>query len=464
MTNSSCGGRNKESLKRELRKLVDLVVDEDDYSIEILDEIARSATAIKELTSNHNITQKNCHSITQKNCHNITQKNCASEKKDVVAVPEYFCCPISSELMADPVLLVTGQTYDRAYIQEWLDADNKTCPATQQVLSHTDLTPNDLVRTMIEKWCLSQSLQPPANSVAEGDNEITTQQAKYLRILVHKLSGNCKTQQRDASRELRVLSRKKPSHRIFLGNPKTLAALIFLLGSPDQETQEHAVTILLNLSIHEQNKVFLAECGGIQPIVDVLQNGMSMASKENAAAALFSLSSVYENKVKIGLQPNAIPSLVMLLREGNPRGLKDGASAIFSLCIHEENKSKCVEAGLVPLLLNFMKKEGEEMMRDEWLALLAIVSSDEGAAEAIADGGGLSVLMDVITGENESPRNKENAIGILVGLCARDSANLKEVKRGGYMELVDVSLNGTSRARRKAKTLLDRMNRQQRTF
>lgn len=33
--------------------------------------------------------------------------------------PEEFRCPISLELMADPVVIASGQTFDRACIQKW---------------------------------------------------------------------------------------------------------------------------------------------------------------------------------------------------------------------------------------------------------------------------------------------------------------------------------------------------------
>ncbi|XP_057743937.1 U-box domain-containing protein 8-like [Arachis stenosperma] len=41
--------------------------------------------------------------------------------------------------MTDPVILATGQTYDRAYIQRWLNEGHRTCPQTQQVLSQAPL-------------------------------------------------------------------------------------------------------------------------------------------------------------------------------------------------------------------------------------------------------------------------------------------------------------------------------------
>jgi len=47
------------------------------------------------------------------------------------SVPEMFVCPVSRELMRDPVVLVeTGQIYDRSSITEWFRIGNNTCPLT----------------------------------------------------------------------------------------------------------------------------------------------------------------------------------------------------------------------------------------------------------------------------------------------------------------------------------------------
>ncbi|BAT74683.1 hypothetical protein VIGAN_01240100, partial [Vigna angularis var. angularis] len=56
--------------------------------------------------------------------------------------PKDFRCPISLELMTDPVTVSTGQTYDRTSIQKWLKARNTTCPKTGEKLTNPELVPN----------------------------------------------------------------------------------------------------------------------------------------------------------------------------------------------------------------------------------------------------------------------------------------------------------------------------------
>ncbi|KAL9649335.1 hypothetical protein ABK040_014637 [Willaertia magna] len=49
-----------------------------------------------------------------------------------------YNCPISQQLMIDPVTIETGQTYDRKTIEEWLKSKN-TCPITRATLKNNNL-------------------------------------------------------------------------------------------------------------------------------------------------------------------------------------------------------------------------------------------------------------------------------------------------------------------------------------
>jgi hypothetical protein len=80
----------------------------------------------------------------------------AEEEKEaaaVVVVPSFFKCSISLELMRDPVVLCTGQNYERNNIEPWLEVGNHTCPATMQTLASLELVPNHTLRRLIQNCC-----------------------------------------------------------------------------------------------------------------------------------------------------------------------------------------------------------------------------------------------------------------------------------------------------------------------
>ncbi|CAH1414120.1 unnamed protein product [Lactuca virosa] len=58
-------------------------------------------------------------------------------------------------------MVSTGQTYERSYIQRWINLGNKTCPKSCQKLKNLTLTPNYALRSLIAEWCTNQNLKPP---------------------------------------------------------------------------------------------------------------------------------------------------------------------------------------------------------------------------------------------------------------------------------------------------------------
>lgn len=64
-------------------------------------------------------------------------------------VNENFLCPISHEIMTEPVLAADGNTYDRKNIEKWLEIKS-TSPLTNNYMD-TCLTPNLLICKLINE-------------------------------------------------------------------------------------------------------------------------------------------------------------------------------------------------------------------------------------------------------------------------------------------------------------------------
>ncbi len=65
--------------------------------------------------------------------------------------PDDFRCPITHEIMTDPVVATDGHTYERNAIQDWFRAHN-TSPYTGAVLDDRRLVPNISLRRFINEW------------------------------------------------------------------------------------------------------------------------------------------------------------------------------------------------------------------------------------------------------------------------------------------------------------------------
>ncbi|XP_066395677.1 protein spotted leaf 11-like [Miscanthus floridulus] len=375
-------------------------------------------------------------------------------------IPDDFRCPISLDLMNDPVIVATGQTYERGYIEMWLEAGRDTCPKTQQKLANKSLTPNYVLRSLITQWCEANGIEPPKRPAQLRDAPLPCSAAEHSNVLelLQKLSSQNLEDQRGAAGMLRQLAKRSAENRACIGDAGAIPILVSMLSTTDVSTQEHVVTALLNLSIYEENKARIISSGAVPGIVHVLKRG-SMEARENSAATLFSLSIVDENKVTIGCS-GAIPALVQLLSDGSQRGKKDAATALFNLCIYQGNKRKAVRAGLVPILLELLM-EIESGMVDEALAILAILSGHPEGKTAIGAASAIPVLVGVI--RNGSPRSKENAAAVMVHLCngegEQQQQHLAEAQEQGIMSLLEeLAESGTDRGKRKAVQLLERMN------
>ncbi|CAI9779127.1 unnamed protein product [Fraxinus pennsylvanica] len=384
-----------------------------------------------------------------------------NKKPESPVIPDDFLCPVSLEMMRDPVIVATGQTYERSYIQRWIDCGNTTCPKTQQNLQHLTLTPNYVLRSLISQWCVKNNIEQPSTFMSgrikksDGSFRDVSGDIEAIKALVLKLSSLSIEQRKAAVAEIRSLSKRSTDNRILLAEAGAIPVLVNLLTSEDVEIQDNAVTSILNLSIYDNNKGLIMLANAIPSIVQVLRTG-SMEARENAAATLFSLSLADENKIIIGAS-GALPALVDLLQNGSSRGKKDAATALFNLCIYQGNKGRAVRAGIITPLLKMLTDSGNSMV-DEALTILSVLASHHEAKAAIVKASTIPILIDLL--RTGLPRNKENAASILLSLCKRESENLACLSRlGAVIPLSEIAKSGTERAKRKATSLLEHLRK-----
>ena len=78
-------------------------------------------------------------------------------------IPNEMVCPISCEVMKDPVMAMDGHTYERVCIEEWFGTGARTSPATNEPLEATTLLPNHMARSLISVF-LEQCRQSQASA------------------------------------------------------------------------------------------------------------------------------------------------------------------------------------------------------------------------------------------------------------------------------------------------------------
>ncbi|XP_019193993.1 PREDICTED: U-box domain-containing protein 9-like [Ipomoea nil] len=377
--------------------------------------------------------------------------------------PKEFLCPLSGELMNDPVVLSSGQTYDRPFIEKWLKDGNQTCPQTQQILSNMVLLPNHLARKLISKWCEEHGVELQFSPQIEDERAILKADSGYLNALLKKLSSSSVSDQKEAAKELRLLTKRMPSVRALFGDiSDSITQLLYPLlsgaANSHPDLQEDLVTTVLNISILDGNKKLVGENPVVIPLlIESLKSG-NIETRTNVAATLFTLSALDSNKYIIA-NSGALNPLIKLLDEGHPMAIKDAASAIFTICIAHENRGRAVSEGAVRAI---MKKIKEHVLIDELLAILAMLSSHHKAVEEMGELGAVSCLLGLMR-ENANEHNKENCIATVYTLCFTDRTKLREVwaeeHANGTISRLAKSGTSTSRAKRKASGILERLDR-----
>ncbi|KAF3613039.1 U-box domain-containing protein 9 [Capsicum chinense] len=431
-----------DEMKRELQRAVNSIIEDDNYSLEANDRAMQCLCALKDLKLKPNF-------------------DISTFSLSLPVPPHEFVCPLSNQLMKDPVVLASGQTYDRLFIQKWLKDGNRTCPETKQVLSHSVLTSNHLVRKMISQWCQKHGIELPSPSLDENQDIITNADRYRLNSLLEILSSSNIREQKKAAKQVRMLTKQIPSLRAVFGecsDPVTKLLNPLLSGnvSNHPDLQEDLITTVLNISIHDNNKKLVAENPVVIPLlIESLKFG-TLETRSNSAAALFTLSALDSNKHNI-VKAGALKPLVDLLDEGQPLAMKDAASAIFNLSVVHENKSKAVSEGTIKVI---MKKIIERILVDELLAILALLSNHHKAIEEMGELGAVSCLLSIIK-EDTSEHNKENCIAILYTVCYNDRTKLKEIwiDESTHGTISNLARSGTSRAKRKASGILERLDR-----
>jgi hypothetical protein len=380
------------------------------------------------------------------------------------ALPSDFRCPISLDLMRDPVVVASGQTYDRESIARWFDAGKTTCPKTGQVLANLELVPNKALKNLVAKWCRrngvaigeavdSTNKTEPAQPVAANK---AAQEAGRMTasFLVRKLSVVSSSSSPDAVNrvvhEIRLLAKLGPDSRAFVGEAGAVPLLVPLLYSDDAALQLNAVTALLNLSILEANKKRVMHADvAMEGVAHVM--GCAAATwraKGNAAATVLSLASVHAYRRRLGRNKSIVEELVCLARAGPTSAKKDALAALLALAGERENIGRLVAAGVAQEALAAV---GEE---ETAAAVLAALAKRGGAEAVVGVDGAVKRLVSEMRRGTEWAR--ENAAAALVLLCRRLGARaVTQVMAvpGVEWAIWELMGTGTERARRKAASL-----------
>ncbi|XP_021753324.1 U-box domain-containing protein 26-like [Chenopodium quinoa] len=380
-----------------------------------------------------------------------------------IQIPYHFRCPISLELMQDPVTVCTGQTYDRSSIEAWVATGNTTCPVTRVPLSDFSLIPNHTLRRLIQEWCVSNR--------SFGVERIPTPKQPADPSLIRSLlnqasSGSNPVHNRvTALRRLRGFARDSEKNRSLIAALNAKDVLVSVLFNSDEssDSSELKHESLALLAIFPPSDIVCTSIASdpdrVGYLVSLLFHPSSIDVRVNSAALIESVIAgtkstdlrsfiCTSDEIYVGvisILTNPIPS---------PRALKIGVKTLFALCLSKQHRHKAVSAGAVNALITRLT-ELDKCDCERALATVELLCRiPQGCAAFGAHA--LTVPLLVKTILKISDRATEYAAGALLALASTSERLQREAVNAGVLTqlLLLVQSDCTERAKRKAQMLL----------
>ena len=106
------------------------------------------------------------------------------------AAPDAFLCPISQELMTDPVIAADGHSYERAEIEKWFATGKQTSPMTNSAIASQTLVSNHGLKSQIKEWQGRSNAQRVADLIAtvvltDDAKEVERQLGSLAQFVAH---------------------------------------------------------------------------------------------------------------------------------------------------------------------------------------------------------------------------------------------------------------------------------------
>jgi hypothetical protein len=328
-----------------------------------------------------------------------------------ISIPPFFTCPISLELMNDPVSTCTGVTYDRASIEKWIDDGNNTCPATLLPLVTKELIPNHTLRRLIQAWCGANS----AKGVERIPTPKTPANPHTVRWLFQEIES-AGTTRIEALQRLKRLARDSVRNAICIsdeGGPAVLAGV--LRENRDEEGPvacEEAVGVLAVLPLDEATKRKVGGAAELETMAGLLRS-RNVEARIGSAEVIERLTTDERVLWQISAVDGLIEGLVDMLR--SPPAVRAGLKALLAVCSVAKNRAEAIEAGAVERLVDILM-ERDAGVDEPCLCLLeSLCRCAEGRA-AVA-GHALAVPVIVKKMSRSSPLATEYALGALWSVC-----------------------------------------------
>ncbi|KAK8601678.1 hypothetical protein V6N12_051507 [Hibiscus sabdariffa] len=390
--------------------------------------------------------------------------DCDFEEEAHILPFKNFLCPLTKEVMKEPVVLESSQTYERRAIEYWFercldDGREPTCPVTGQVLKSLELKPNIGLAGAIEEW-VNRNIEIQMKGAVEQLSKESVEVEGVERVLdvIYKISEehpsnrfrvrnagvvamivrllkNCSHSigtvlRGKALMALLSMAKDEESKKIMLDEGITRLAIHSLTGSSEKE-REHAVKLLLEFSSDESYCTRIASEKGALVLLSSMAGNLEHPALANLAEEMLTQMERAEDSVQHLAAAGRFEPLLSRLREG-PDDIKiEMASIIGRMTLTNNSKEQIARQCAQTLVELLSKPEG----RTSSLLALNNLSGLDDNVTILVDCAVLPALVAILfQDKGASPEWKELAASIIANI----------VSNPGRWELASIDRKGNS--------------------
>ncbi|XVE74416.1 hypothetical protein DITRI_Ditri12bG0015400 [Diplodiscus trichospermus] len=275
-----------------------------------------------------------------------------------------FFCPLTKQIMDDPVTIESGVTYERKAITEWFKTfshqEDIICPTTGMKLTSKALSTNAALKTTIEEW--------------KDRNE-----AARIKVARAALSlASSESMIMEAIRDLQHMCKRKQYNKMQILSAGILPLLIKLLGFRDREVRCGSLELLRQLAEEDEGQEMIANVMEISTIIELLSSSHQPV-RHASLLFLLELSRSQALAEKIG---SATGAILMLIRIKYNHHVDSFASQkaeeiLKNLERYPDNIKQMAEYGFLEPLLNHLTEGSEEVQMEMASYLGEIILSND---------------------------------------------------------------------------------------
>ncbi|XP_077246908.1 U-box domain-containing protein 44-like isoform X3 [Tasmannia lanceolata] len=382
------------------------------------------------------------------------------DRLHIEPIYDSFVCPLTKQVMQDPVTIENGQSYEREAIEKWFKECKESgrkpiCPLTLKELRSTDLNPSIAIRNTIEEWSARNEvaqLDIARKSLSPGssENEIlpalkyiqhicqksrsnkhVVRNAELIPMIVDALKRSSSRVRCKALETLRILAEDDNDNKEAMAEGDIVRTIVKFLSHEHSQEREEAVSLLYELSKYDS---LCEKIGGVNGAILILvgmtgSNSDNISTVEKADKTLKNLEKCEKN-VRQMAENGRLQPLLSLLLEGSPETKLAMASYLGELVL--SNDVKVLVATTVGSSLIDVMRSGNMQAREAALKALSQISSFEASAKVLIDAGILPALVKDLfaVGVNQLPMKLKEVSATVLGNVVKSGCDFESIPIG----------------------------------